>query len=283
MPHPLLLIWDGWLPLSLVILLITSAGIWAAVDRPRPRIDRAPTSPQVVSHEIRTPLSLIQGAAEILLSEKPGPLNDEQRHFLQTITGNSQRVLTMTEAILLQTKLGDPNYPLSIEPFDLRALVRTTCQELRETNDVPILLTDDGALLIIKADRHLVRHVLWNLVTNAQRHGGTETIRVRTFPTSGGVVMEIVDEGRGMTPTERADMFTQLVTHSTEHPSHVPPRNDSRKDDSAATPAVSEGYGLGLGIVDDIVRLHHGRIVVNTINDHGTAIAVEFPRTPSVA
>ncbi|MGK2309517.1 sensor histidine kinase [Cutibacterium sp. V947] len=283
MPHLLVLAWDGWLPLCLAALLIAGLAFWAAVNSPGHRIDRAPTSSQVVSHEIRTPLSLIQGAAEILLSERPGPLNDEQRHFLQTITGNTQRVLTMTEAILLQTKLGDPNYPLSIEPFDLRALVRTTCQELREIDDASILLTDDGAPLIVEADHHLVRHVLWNLITNARRHGGTEAIRVRTFPTASGVVMEIVDEGRGMAPTDRADMFTPLVTHATDLSTHDSFTSSSPRDDAAAPPTTAEGYGLGLGIVDDIVRLHHGRIVVNTINDHGTAIAVEFPRTPSVA
>lgn len=247
-----------------VVLVVCGLGLYYAFKRVAHPTSSPPiTATHILSHEIRTPLSLIKGAAELLADESAGTLNSDQRHFVETITDNSERVIAMAEDFLTDAKLDSPNFTLTYSQFDLRELLRDTARELREVNDAQIFLRDRGEPLILNADRVLMRHVAWNLINNAVRHAGTEScIEVRTYPTVEGAVVEIRDDGRGMTPTERSDLFTPFA--------HV----------GTPTTTTGSGTGIGLGIVERIVRLHHGRIIVDTLTGKGTSIHVVTPWEP---
>lgn len=246
------------------VLAVCGFGLHRAFKRAAHSDSSSPiTATHVLSHEIRTPLSLIKGAAELLADESAGTLNADQRHFVETITDNSERVIAMAEDFLTDAKLDSPNFTLTYCQFDLRELLRDTARELREVNDVQIFLRDTGEPLILSADRVLMRHVAWNLINNAVRHAGTEScVEIRTYPTVEGAVVEIRDDGRGMTPTERSDLFTPFA--------HA----------GNPTTAAGSGTGIGLGIVERIVRLHHGRIIVDTLTGKGTSIHVVTPWEP---
>ena len=66
------------------------------LDIVKQRVER----PNVFSHEVRTPLALIQGAAELLAEQTPGPLNDRQREFVTTIITNTRRINDLAQDLL---------------------------------------------------------------------------------------------------------------------------------------------------------------------------------------
>ncbi|MDO5720105.1 MAG: HAMP domain-containing sensor histidine kinase, partial [Actinomycetaceae bacterium] len=221
---------------------------------------RSITDSHILSHEMRTPLSLIKGAGEILSDEAAGPLTDDQRHFVDIITANSQRVIAMAEDFLTDAKLSSPQFALNYTHFDLRHLIRETVRELREVNHLSLFLTDAGDPLFIDADRDLIRHVVWNLITNASRHAGPDSaITIRSYATHEGAGLEVRDHGRGITPEDRRELFVPFALGATQ------------------SQESSSGTGIGLGIVERIVNLHSGRIIVDTLTNRGTSIHVLLP------
>lgn len=114
----------------------------------------------VLSHEIRTPLALVKGAAELLAEQTPGPLNERQRQFVDTITQNCQSMIAMAEDLLITARLEAQLFELHVERTDLRALVRQTVREMRRVHPGRILLDSRGAPLWLDIDRNLIRQVI---------------------------------------------------------------------------------------------------------------------------
>lgn len=211
----------------------------------------------VLSHEIRTPLALVKGAAELLAEQTPGPLNDRQRQFVDTITQNCQSMIAMAEDLLITARLEAQLFELHVERTDLRALVRQTVREMRRVHPGRILLDSRGAPLWLDVDRNLIRQVIWNLVNNAARHGGEGVvIVVRITEGDHDVLVSVSDDGPGMTPEERENLFVPF-----------------------GVGARTSGTGLGMVITREIVDLHGGRIFVDTAARVGTVVLLSLPRT----
>lgn len=210
----------------------------------------------VLSHEIRTPLTLVKGAAELLAEETPGPLNDRQRRFVDTILDNSTQMIAMAEDLLTAARLEARLFELHLERTDLRALVRSTVREMRRLHGANVLLDSRGAPLWLDLDRNLVRQALWNLVNNAARHSGAGvTITVRVTVGDDDVLVSVADDGPGMTPAERDGLFLPFVVGG----------------------GAGRGTGLGMMITKEIVELHGGRVFVDTATRVGTIILLTLP------
>lgn len=211
----------------------------------------------VLSHEIRTPLALVKGAAELLAEQTPGPLNDRQRQFVDTITQNCQSMIAMAEDLLTTARLEAQLFELHVERTDLRSLVRQTVREMRRVHAGRILLDSRGAPLWLDIDRNLIRQVIWNLVNNAARHGGEGVvIVVRITEGDHDVLVSVSDDGPGMTAEEQENLFVPF-----------------------SVGARSSGTGLGMVITREIVDLHGGRIFVDTAARVGTVVLLSLPRT----
>ncbi|MGP7959228.1 sensor histidine kinase [Sanguibacter sp. A247] len=217
----------------------------------------------VLSHEIRTPLTLVQGAAELLAEETPGPLNDHQRRFVDTIVDNCGQMIAMAEDLLTAARLEARLFELHLERTDVRALARQTVREMRRMHGVTVLLDSRGAPLWLDLDRNLVRQALWNLVNNAARHSGAEvTITVRITVGDDDVLVSVADDGPGMTAAERDTLFLPFVVGG----------------------GPGRGTGLGMMITKEIVELHGGRIFVDTATRAGTVVLLTLPlRATAVA
>lgn len=211
-------------------------------------------SARVLSHEIRTPLTLVKGAADLLAEETPGPLNATQRYFVDTIVGNTSLVVSMAEDFLLEARLETGEPTLDRTAVDIRALVRETVLELRRIRSTPLHLDSRGGPLVLDVDRAMIRQVLWNLINNAVRHAGSDAeVTVRVEATAEGTTIAVSDDGAGMSPDRRAELFAPQVSG---HP---------------------QGTGLGMGVIRQIVDAHGGRVVVDSLVRRGTRILVVLP------
>lgn len=142
--------------------------------------------PAIISHEIRTPLTLINGAAELLAEGLAGPLTEQQRTFVTTITENTTQVINIAENFLIDTRLKE-SLPIEREEVDVRAVVAETARHMRRITNVPIYVDAAGGLLPIWADPGLIKQLVWNLVNNATRHAGPDaTVNVRVSNAEGG-------------------------------------------------------------------------------------------------
>ncbi|QRV03045.1 sensor histidine kinase [Arcanobacterium phocisimile] len=222
-------------------------------------LDTRNERPAIISHEIRTPLTLINGAAELLAEGLAGPLTDQQRTFVTTITENTTQVINISENFLIDAKL-KAALPLERQEVDIREVVAQTARQMRRISSVPIHVDAAGGLLPIDADPALIRQLVWNLVNNATRHAGngaTVTVRVNNAE-GGGAQLIVSDDGEGISRDDQEHMFEAFRTGSSRRP----------------------GTGIGMMVAKRIVEAHDGRILVDSISTQGTAIHVILPASP---
>ena len=207
-----------------------------------------------VSHELRTPLAVIQGNLEGLIDgiypadeAHLGPILEETRVMARLI--EDLRTLSLAEAGTLT---------LHREPTDLSVLAADVAGSFRpatETAAIRLVTAVAEDVPLVEVDPIRIREVLANLVANAVRHvpaGGT--IRIAGRVASGGVELEVVDDGPGIPPELLPTVF-----------------------DRFAKSAESRGSGLGLAIARAIVEAHGGSIEVVPRDRAGTTIRFSLP------
>lgn len=213
----------------------------------------------VLAHEIKTPLASITATMEIMLAETPGPLNGDQRAFLEEIDQSTARMLLLADNILTESKLQAGVFSPSFAPTDLGPLVREVWRSMRrlaEARGQHIALDYPSVMDTVIIDAALVRQAITNLIQNAIRHtsiGGVVNLRV--FQNEQEIVISVWDDGSGMDPKERKRAFQLFVSHT-------------------------GGTGLGLTIVETIASLHNGTVRVDTSLGKGAAFLLVLPRPP---
>jgi signal transduction histidine kinase len=212
----------------------------------------------VLSHEVRTPLALIKGSADLLAEQTPGPLTPTQARFVDTISGSAEHVIALTEDLLTHARIEAGLFEVHLRQVELRSYLRSVVRELRQVHQHRAIALDaPGPPTRVHLDPQLVHQLVSNLVGNALRHDdapGNEVV-VRGHTADGNVVIAISDQGRGMSEAERSRLFERFSSGA----------------------RLGEGTGLGLYISSHIAELHGGRILVDTIAQHGTTMLVTFP------
>ncbi len=218
-----------------------------------------------MSHELRTPLNAVIGFSEILTNELFGPLgNTQYQEYARDIFHSGQHLLELINDVLDLTKIEAGKCDLHLTDVDLGDLVHKTTLLVREQTrekNLTLQATVADGLPSIRADERAVRQILLNLLSNAVKftpQGGR--IRVQADRADCGAIRIVVsDNGIGISQDELETVlipFAQL---------------------GAIETANGGGVGLGLPIVDSLVRLHGGTLVLKS--DHGawTSVTVQFP------
>jgi two-component system, OmpR family, sensor kinase len=213
------------------------------------------------SHELRTPLTSIRGYAELF---RRGAANDPEGLTLamRRIEEEALRMGGLVDDLLLLARL-DEGRPLERGPVDLGRLAADAVADFGvAAPEHPVLLDVDGPVVVL-GDEPRLRQVLVNLLANVREHtpAGTEA-SVRVSVVDGRATLVVADRGPGFSPEEAARVFQRF----------------HRVDASRAR--TSGGSGLGLSIVDAIVRAHGGAVSVDAAPGRGAAFAVVLPVAP---
>jgi two-component system OmpR family sensor kinase len=213
------------------------------------------------SHELRTPLTSIRGFAEF---HRQAPDSDPTR-LMARIESESARMGLLVEDLLLLARL-DQQRPLARQPVDLLALAADAVQDARTLSpdrDVSLVMEGDAAL-IVSGDEVRLRQVVGNLMGNAMTHTPEGTpITVRVGSEQARAFIEVADKGPGLTPEQAGRVFERFY----------------RADPSRTRPSGG-GAGLGLAIVDSLVRAHGGTVSVQSEPGAGAAFRVTLPLAP---
>jgi signal transduction histidine kinase len=216
-----------------------------------------------LAHEIRTPLTIMQTTENILLEQIPGPLNDRQRKFLESIYINTQRLILFSENMLASIKMDRGWVPDFSTTIDIRAIIKeivTIMQPLLNQRQQQIRYTFPALLSRPRADEAWIRQVMVNLVHNACKHtdeGGLIVISVTQDDTQ--VVVTVTDNGKGIIGTEREILFKEFYQEQ--------PHSTSGQD----------GFGLGLTIVRSVIERHGGKVYISGTPSVGTMVSFTLP------
>ena len=215
------------------------------------------------SHELRTPLTTIRGFAELY---RQGAARDVEM-LMSRIESESRRMGLLVDDLLLLARL-DAQRPLERRRVDLLALASDAvhdAQSIAPQRRITMEVVDGPGTPEVLGDEARLRQVLGNLVANAVQHTPeTAAITVRVGTAGDDAVLEVADEGPGMTPEDAHRVFERFY----------------RTDSSRAR--ASGGTGLGLSIVDSLVYAHGGRVTVTTAPGQGCCFRVSLPRIADV-
>ncbi|CAI9409136.1 Sensor histidine kinase RcsC [Nocardioides sp. T2.26MG-1] len=212
----------------------------------------------VTAHELRTPVGVLAGTAEMLTAHGPELSAEERRELLEGMSSSATRLRRLLTDLLTASRLQASALELELEAVDVDDLVETAARAARRSHpDVEIEVGAEPGL-VVQGDRDRLAQAVDNLVANALRHG-VPPVRVsaRASGEDGAVVeIEVRDGGQGV----RAEMRDRLF-------------------DRFATGRSGGGTGLGLYIVRQLARSHHGDATYRP-GDAGTSgsFVVTLPR-----
>jgi two-component system OmpR family sensor kinase len=215
------------------------------------------------SHELRTPLTTIRGFAELY---RQGAARDVEM-LMSRIESESRRMGLLVDDLLLLARL-DAQRPLEQRRVDLLLLATDAvhdAQSIAPKRTISMEVFDGPGTPEVLGDEARLRQVLGNLMANALQHTPeTARITVRVGTEDDDAVLEVVDQGPGMTPEDAQRVFERFY-----------------RTDSSRT-RTSGGTGLGLSIVDSLVYAHGGRVTVRTAPGQGCCFRVSLPRIVDV-
>lgn len=213
------------------------------------------------SHDLKNPLTSIGGYAELL--EQVGPLNDNQKDFLERI---QQSVKNMSELVQNMMSLAQADLKTSPihEAVDLKGLFNELGNEFAmqaKEKMQSLEVEQPKSSMFVHGDSLHLRQALRNLIGNAIKYtpqGGR--IQVRAEKEAGQVVVHVQDNGYGIPAADLPFIFNRFYRVRTGKASEV------------------EGNGLGLAIVKAIVGEHGGTVNVESEVGKGSCFTVNLPR-----
>jgi two-component system OmpR family sensor kinase len=212
------------------------------------------------SHELRTPLTAIRGFAE--LHRQGAVQGDEQtKDLISRIEKESVRMGSLVEDLLLLARL-DQAREMSSDPVNISSSVKEAVQSARAAGPHhPITVTIPDEDVYILGDAYRIHQVITNLLANARAHTPTRTpIHVTLAQSEAGTSVSVADKGPGLSDADQERIFERFY----------------RADPSRAR-ASDEGSGLGLSIVDAVMRAHGGRVSVTSQQGDGATFTLFFP------
>jgi signal transduction histidine kinase len=224
----------------------------------------------LVSHELRTPLTSIRGYLELLLDGGAGDLTDDQSRFLSVVDRNSKRLMHLVGDLLFLAQVEAGKLTLELEEIEIDDIVTESVEAAKPiADDKGIALRASlESIPSMVGDRARLGQLLDNLVSNALKFtpsGGSVDVCVSLD--GGEAVIEVVDTGIGIAPSDQAHLFDRFFRSS------------------EATQRAIPGTGLGLTIAKTIVERHGGSIEVESAAGEGTTMRIRLPlaKAPAVA
>lgn len=221
-----------------------------------------------VSHEFRTPLNMIIGLTELMVSSPEMyavTLPPDMEHDLEVVHRNCEHLASMIDDVLDLTRVEDGRLALRLEQVDLSGVVEEAVKAVRplvEKKGLDLKLEIPTDLPLVQCDRTRIRQVVLNLVSNASRFTEAGGITVRVAEVDRHVVVRVADTGPGI-PSEDVERIFEPFCQGT-----------------TAAWRDKGGSGLGLSVSRQFVRLHHGRMWLDSELGVGSVFTFELPLEP---
>ena len=226
-------------------------------------IDRAKTAFfSNVSHEFRTPLALMLGPLEEVLPDARERLGPERHEQLVTVRRNALRLLKLVNTLLDFSRIEAGRVQAVYEPTDLAGFTSEIASVFRSAMEKAGLRFSVECCPIaepVYVDRDMWEKVVSNLLSNAFKFTFEGAVTVTLEPVDGAVALRVRDTGVGIPEDQRERVFERFHRIEGTHA------------------RTYEGTGIGLALVQELVKLHGGGVRVESALGRGSTFTVTIP------
>lgn len=211
-----------------------------------------------ISHELKTPLTSIKGWAITLQGED---LKDSEiiPEGLKIIEEESDRLSEMLEELLDFSRFVSNDITLRKTKMSIRETLERIYKQLSPTarmKGIDLLLEINPEVEFIIGDRDRIKQILINLLDNAFKFiGRGSRVEIRSYLEGKNLIIKVIDDGIGISREEIPRITEKFYKGKTSN-SHT---------------------GIGLSIVEEIVRLHSGQLLIESSLEEGTSITIKLP------
>ncbi len=212
------------------------------------------------SHELRTPITAIRGFSEL---HRQGAVTGEKEttELIGRIENESKRMGSLVEDLLLLARL-DQAREMDSKPVDINHVVEEAVVSARAAGpNHPVTLNSSSDEIFTLGDEVRIHQVVANLLANARAHTPAGTpIEVSVRSTDSGVEVVVADKGPGLSAEDQKRIFERFY-----------------RADASRVRTGADGSGLGLSIVDAVMRAHGGSVSVQSTPGEGATFTLHFP------
>jgi len=213
------------------------------------------------SHELRTPITAIRGFSEL---HRQGAVTGEKetKELIGRIEGESKRMGSLVEDLLMLARL-DQSRDMESKPVDMNTVIADAVASARAAGpEYPVTLSVPDEEIFMLGDETRIHQVVANLLANARAHTAVGTLITITMSADESFVrVSVADKGPGMSVENQERIFERFY-----------------RADSSRARTGEEGSGLGLSIVDAVMKGHGGSVSVESKVGEGSTFTLQFPR-----
>lgn len=211
-----------------------------------------------VSHDLRAPLRAIMGYSQVLMEDYRQQLDDEGRQTIDTIVRNTSRMSNLIDDLLIFSRVGKQS--LTKVQLDMNHIFRSAIRELMDHTTEKRTEIHMDELHPVEGDGSMMKQVATNLISNAMKYSGKKektVIHIHSRLKNDAVVYSVKDNGVGFDMKYYDKLFGvfQRLHSGSEF----------------------EGTGVGLALVQRIIRKHHGEIWAEALPEQGATFWFSLP------
>jgi two-component system, OmpR family, heavy metal sensor histidine kinase CusS len=213
------------------------------------------------SHELNTPLTSIIGEADLCLSKQRSI--PEYEKALKSILLEAEKLEQKTKALLLLARTGFDGKTQKFVKVRIDEVLMNVQQNLMNVNkDFKIkidfsLLPENPESLKVKGNEQLLLLAISNIVSNACKYSNNNDVYIGLGATKTSVIITIKDRGIGIPVDEISKVFDLYFRASNTY--------------------VFEGYGIGLPLSNNIIKMHNGVVNIKSVEGKGTTVQITLP------
>lgn len=254
-----------WIAGLLVIAALAAAGAYFIIRAAARELAVARLQSDfvaAVSHEFRTPLTSLRQVTEVLRDGRVAS-EDRRQTYYDALARQTERLHQLVESLLDFGRMEAGRSPYRLQPLDARAWVQSVVEQFsRESaaRGYNVDLDLNGAAATIAADPSALTNALWNLLENAVKYSpDCKTVWVIAERDRDNLAVRVRDQGLGILREEQKEIFRKFVRGA------------------GAKNLGIQGTGIGLAMVEHIVRAHGGEVRVESEPGSGSMFTILLP------
>ena len=214
------------------------------------------------SHEFGTPLTSIMGETEVMLMKDRSV--EDYKQSLKSILEQAERLNQITQTLLYLAQTGYTDKSIKTELVRTDELIwqsKEIVDKLNPKNNIQIdisLLPENPKKLKVHGNKQLLSIAITNLLTNACKYSNNNTVSVSIASSDEHIIIVIKDKGIGIPESELPFIYDPFFRASNTH--------------------RYEGYGIGLPLTRNIIKIHKGQLAVFSTIDVGTTVQIKLPQ-----
>jgi two-component system phosphate regulon sensor histidine kinase PhoR len=216
----------------------------------------------MVGHELRTPLTIIKGFAWTLRKRVEIATPEETLDVVNTIVGKADQLERLIEDLLYVSNIEAREATLSVERLGIAKLITDVAEEVVRDHPTREVIVDAERELSWPCDQTKIALVLRHLIDNGLKYSdGPEGVAVHAYEDDNELRIDVTDKGIGIVSSDVPHIFERF-----------------KQVDNSST-REHGGTGVGLYLSQQLVKMHRGRITVDSTWGKGSTFTVALPST----